>query len=140
MKDNLYKLAALALIVVAFGGAAFAQDYGHKVRAEVPFSFYAGNKVLPAGTYYLTINAENHSVAVLENASRHGFFLSGAPADGSKSGVALLSFRTNGEGIYILQKAEWPDFGVSFKLDKSLAAVEQATSAQVTTIVADAGK
>ena len=41
-------------------GNAFAQ--GNAVRATMPFDFTVGNKVLPAGTYTITVTATCGSV------------------------------------------------------------------------------
>ena len=64
MKEHYRRLAALALFVLALNAAALTQDFGPKVRAQVPFSFYAGGKMLPAGTYTFAVNRENHTVAI----------------------------------------------------------------------------
>ena len=51
MNTNYRKLVALASIVLALSGLVLANDFTPKVRASIPFDFYAGGKMLPAGTY-----------------------------------------------------------------------------------------
>jgi hypothetical protein len=121
MKNNLCKMVALALFTMALGGAALAQDYAHKVRANIPFNFYAGNKLMPAGNYTFATNLSNHSVEIGQSATSSESFLQGSPYDGLKNGLALLTFRTNGNGVYALQKVQGLDFGVSFNADKVLS-------------------
>jgi hypothetical protein len=121
MKSNLCKVVALALLTMALGCAALAQDYGYKVRADIPFSFYAGTQLMPAGTYIFATNVANHNVEIGRSQSGHESFLQGSPNDGSNNGLAVLTFRTNGAGAYALQKVQEDDFGVSFNADKVLS-------------------
>ncbi len=117
MKETYRRLAALALFVMALHAAALAQDFSPKVRARIPFSFYAGEKMLPAGTYTLAINRESNNVAIFQNSTGVGTFLLGSRNDDSSNGRSVLIFRSNGEG-YVLQKVTGPDFGVSFHAGK----------------------
>jgi len=48
MKKSLAVMVVVGAVVVV--GAAFAND-GGKIRANVPFEFYVGTEVLPAGAY-----------------------------------------------------------------------------------------
>ncbi len=121
MKNNLCRLVALALFTMALGGAALAQDFAHKVRADIPFSFYAGDKLMPAGNYTFATNLLNHNVEIGQSAKGPESFLQGLPSDRSKNGLAVLTFRTNGDGVYALQKVQGEDFGVSFNVDKVLS-------------------
>src|ERR1700759_1283038 len=56
-------IALLAIANVAMAGTSFAQSTG--VRANVPFDFTVGNKLLPAGTY--TIKEQSDHVIVIKN-------------------------------------------------------------------------
>ena len=141
MKGKTLKLVALVLLTLALGGAALAQDYGHKVRADIPFRFYAGGKVMPAGTYLFTINVETHNVAMLQSNMGNGAFLSGSAYDGSKDGRALLTFRTNKEDVYVLEKVQWPEYGISFDIRKELSSVAQDRVVNATeTVIAQLGR
>jgi hypothetical protein len=137
MKNNFCRLVALALFTMALGGAALAQDYENKVRADIPFNFYAGNKLLPAGNYTFATDIASHRVEIDQSAKGFGSFLQGSPNDGLKSGAALLTFRTNGAGAYALQKVQVEDFGVSFNADKVLSNLAANSPANATqTVVA----
>ena len=121
MKENYRKLVVLALAVLALTGASLAQDFSTKVRAQIPFSFYAGGKILPAGTYTLAVNRGSNNVAIFQKDTGVGTFLLGSPHDASRNGLSLLTFRANSEGTYVLQKIEGPELGISFVSDKALS-------------------
>ena len=123
MKEKYRKLGVLALFVLALTGASRAQDFSPKVRANIPFRFYAGGKTLPAGNYTLAVSRGSNHVAIFQTDTGNGTFLLGSPHDGSRSGLSLLTFRANSEGTYVLQKIEGPDLGFSFVSDKPLSHV-----------------
>jgi len=56
-------IALLAIANFAMAGTSFAQSTG--VRANVPFDFTVGNKLLPAGTY--TIKEQSDHVILITN-------------------------------------------------------------------------
>jgi len=56
-------IALLAIANFAMAGTSFAQSTG--VRANVPFDFTVGNKLLPAGTY--TIKEQSNHVILITN-------------------------------------------------------------------------
>jgi hypothetical protein len=56
-------IAFLAIANFAMAGTSFAQSTG--VRANVPFDFTVGNKLLPAGTY--TIKEQSDHVILITN-------------------------------------------------------------------------
>ena len=135
MKSNFCKLVALASFMMALAGATLAQDYGHEVRATIPFNFYAGNKLLPAGNYTFATNLEAHNVAIGPSEKGFEIFLQGSPHDGSNNRIALLTFRTNGDGAYALEKVQERDFGVSFNAEKVLAHLSALHPADATRTV-----
>jgi hypothetical protein len=135
VKKSYRKLVALALFVLALTGASLAQDFSRKVRANIPFSFYAGGKMLPAGNYTLAIHRGSNNVAIFQKDTSVGTFLLGSPHDGSRNGRSLLTFHANSEGTYVLQKIEGPDLGVSFVSDKALSHVALSSSTNSTDVV-----
>lgn len=86
MKERFRKLVALALFVLALSGAVLAQDLSPKVRANIPFNFYAGTKMLPAGTYIVAVDRVSHHVAVFQKATGTGSFLLSSQVDDSYTG------------------------------------------------------
>ena len=132
------KMLALLLFTVMLSGAVWAQGFDHKVRAEIPFSFYAGNKMLPAGTYTFGFNIENHYLMILNNQNSAGALLMGSPDDAGMTGPSVLVFRTNGEGVYALQSLKATDFALSFQAEKTLAHVAKNRTTDSATVVAAA--
>ena len=121
MRNNLRRLVALALFAIALTGAATAQNYSHVVRADIPFNFYAGSKLLPAGTYTFAFNDQNYNVLISDARKNYDSFLLGSPHDGSNNGITFLTFESNGEGTYVLRKVQGEDFGLSFNGSKRLS-------------------
>ena len=136
MKEQFRKLVVLALFVLALSGAVLAQDLSPKVRANIPFNFYAGSKMLPAGTYIIAIDRLSHHVAVFQKASGTGIFLLPSQVDDSYTGPSLLAFRNNGEGTYVLEKIEGPDMALSFPTEKAWSHVALNQPAYGTTVIA----
>ena len=123
MKENYRKVVVLALFALALSGAALAQDFSPKVRADIPFNFYAGGKVLPAGRYTIAVNRENNHLALVQKDTGTGMFLTGSVNDGSRNGRSFLIFRADSEGIYVLQQVEGPDLGFNIVGSKTHSVV-----------------
>ena len=126
MKKYLSKLVALALFAVALTGAARAQNDAHAVRANIPFTFYAGGKLLPAGEYKVSVDMEGHMVFIGQKATGTGAFLLGSPEDHSRDTRTVLTFKLVGGEVYALRELRGPDLGVSF----NAAGARHALSAQ----------
>ena len=137
VKFNVRKFVALALFTLALSGAALAQSFEQSVHANIPFSFYADGKLQPAGTYTFAINLSAHSIEMSPDYKSSSQFLVGSPADGTSKNVGILTFRTDGEKVYVLQKAQWMDYGVSFNIKRDLArAVDMGSLTQTETVIA----
>jgi|SRR5271157_994458 len=111
---NLPKIVALAFFAVALTGAALAQDNAHMVRANIPFSFYAGGQLMPAGEYTISVNREDHSVVIGQKATESSSILLGSPDDGSRDYRTVLTFKLASGEVYALRELQGPDLGVSF--------------------------
>jgi hypothetical protein len=78
------RITAIALVAIAnfaMAGTSFAQSTG--VRANVPFDFTVGNKLLPAGTY--TIKEQSDHVIVIKNHDKPIAAVSLVNGDGNRS-------------------------------------------------------
>jgi len=138
MKVFVRTLVALALFALALNGAALAQDAAHKVRAQVPFNFYVGEKMLPAGIYTFAFDGVDYNVLVRASDKGGAAFLLGSPEDASTNNLVAVTFRTDGEGVYVLQKVQGPDFGIHFNAEKTLAhVVENQPPYATRTVVAE---
>ena len=80
MKEQLRKLVALALFVLALSVAVLAQDLSPKVPANIPFNFYAGSKMLPAGTYIVAVDPGESSRRGFPESFGHWEFSSFLPS------------------------------------------------------------
>ena len=114
MNNYLRKLIALAFFAVALTGAALAQDTARIVRASIPFSFYAGGQLWPAGEYTIAVNAENHSITIGEIATGTRSFLLGSSDDSSRDSRTVLTFKLVAGDVYALRELQGPDLGLSF--------------------------
>ena len=74
-------IAFLAIANFALAGTSFAQSTG--VRANVPFDFTVGNKLLPAGTY--TIKEQSNHVILITNHDKPIAALSLVNGDSNRS-------------------------------------------------------
>jgi hypothetical protein len=71
MRRFAYMLAFASMLLFAAGGIAHAQD-PDRVEVKVPFSFYAGTTLLPAGTYFLTEHPAEESVLEIDASNGQG--------------------------------------------------------------------
>src|SRR5215472_17081915 len=117
VKTNYNKLMVLASIVLALSSAVLAQDFTPKVRADIPFNFYAGNTMLPAGIYTISVNSESHTVSI-RTRSGVGTFAFANQIEASPNQLSFLIFRSNGQGTYVLQKIEGPELGLGLSAEK----------------------
>jgi hypothetical protein len=95
MKTNLTRTLILAAVALIDAASAFAQNKG---AANVPFSFRAFGKDLPAGAYSLiqTGNVGGAHLMLRNQANGHAALLPIAmPADDSKNARPRLVFRCN---------------------------------------------
>jgi hypothetical protein len=119
-------IAILAIANLAMAGTSFAQSNG--VKANVPFDFTVGNKLLPAGTY--TIKNESSQMIVIKNHDKPITVLSLVTPDGRKSpNGGKLVFRNYG-GQYFLSEilCDWADMNLAITPSKKekRARLEQA--------------
>jgi hypothetical protein len=135
VKQNYRKFVALALFVLALSGAALAQDFAPKVRAYIPFNFNAGSKMLPAGTYTVAINRGSNNVAIFQRDTGVGTFLLALPTGVNRQGQPVLTFRSDGDGTYVLVKIEGPDLGLNVPTGKKLSHLALAPTTGETRVV-----
>jgi hypothetical protein len=136
---NLPKIVALAFLVLALIGAALAEDSAHIVRANIPFNFYAGGQLLPAGEYTILVNLEDHVVTIGQKATGNRALLLGSPDDGSRDYRTVLTFKLVAGEVYALRELQGPDLGVSFNASGSKHAMRaQSQKSQSVEVIAEA--
>jgi hypothetical protein len=97
------RISAIALMTIASfitAGSALAAD--HAVKADVPFDFTVGDKLLPSGTY--TIVSEDTNMVEIRNGDRTISVVNVALADGNEPTKAgELVFDRYGDKYFLRQ-------------------------------------
>lgn len=112
--------AAAALAILAITAPAHAQN--SLMRADIPFSFLAGEQRLPAGSYWVALNGEFHTLDLRSLNStticRVRVHDSLATRKSSEADRGRLSFRKYGEhlvlkGVFVPGSTEGHDLQTS---------------------------
>lgn len=93
MRAVIRTFGLLALILA--GISATAQN-AHEIQVDVPFTFTAAGRELPAGEYHLYFNPYN-SIVVLRGDNSTSLFLMSAPSNPTHDERSFLRFYSNGE-------------------------------------------
>ncbi len=130
-------IALLAIANFAMAGTSFAQSNG--VRANVPFDFTVGNKLLPAGTY--TIKEQSDHVIVIQNHDKPISMVSLVYEDSNKApNGGALKFHRYGSQYFLTEiLCDQADMNLQVpqsKTEKSTALREARLSARSDTFVA----
>jgi hypothetical protein len=127
MKRNT-AIALLAIANLAMAGTSFAQSNG--VRANVPFDFTVGDKLLPAGTY--TIKEQSEHVIVIKNHDKPIAMLSLVNGDSNKSpNGGKLMFHKYGSQYFL---SEILCDGANMNLQVPQSKAEKRTALQEATL------
>ena len=101
------KYSIFALVLLAFAGtivAAHAQEEG-KVVVSVPFSFFAGTKMLPAGEYTVSKTSSDTNSPLMIYGNGNGALVLPVGFDGAPAGNLRLTFDHVG-GAYLLSEVK----------------------------------
>src|SRR5579859_7930601 len=97
MKSRIFAmLSSLALLTA---GAALAQN-GRTMKADIPFTFHAGDKALPAGQYDVRVDVTSGIVSI-QNLHAAAMLASSAISTKAKQDTGKLVFKRYG-GTYFL--------------------------------------
>jgi hypothetical protein len=94
---SITSIALFALVSLVTVGSISAQE--RAVKANVPFDFTVGDKLLPAGTYM--ISTENANVIKIQSSDRRVAILSTTTSDGKESKTAELVFNKYGDQYFL---------------------------------------
>jgi hypothetical protein len=130
-------IALLAIANFAMAGTSFAQSNG--VRANVPFDFTVGDKLLPAGTY--SIKEQSEHVILIQNRDKHISAVSLVNGDSNRSpeGGKLKFHRYGGQYFLTEILCDRADMNLQVptsKAEKRTALQEAKVSARNETFVA----
>ena len=132
----------ITLTVLLMAAAAYGQQT--KVKANVPFDFYAGDKVYPAGEYTLNSMSTNDAVVRIDGNPEvsSAYLASNACANATPSTQTTLVFRRMGAN-YFLPKV-WVagnSQGREFPLTRTeRLLVKNGTKAETITVAANVTK
>ena len=120
MKSKLIIFSVAAFLSLGICSAFAETD--QRVKADIPFDFYAGPQKLSAGTYYIGLDVESDTVAISDDAGRHTIFLLGNPGDGTQD-KAQLVFDRSGDSYFL---KEVDTSALDFAIPESKAATTSA--------------
>lgn len=93
------------------------------MRGEVPFDFYVGDKLLPAGEYNFEMgrvgDATTDSVTVVTTEGKVLALTTTRSGDSELESVSQLSFASH-HGVRILESVECPGFKADLKVAKAV--------------------
>jgi len=104
MKKHIY-IASLVLVVLVAVSAQAQSRSNQQLRFHVPFAFTAGNNVLPAGDYRVTIvnPSSDHSVLRITSSDGRSTMIQTTDVEGWAAPKAKLSFRHYGDRYFLAQ-------------------------------------
>jgi hypothetical protein len=111
------RITAIALFTIAgfvIAGSALAQN--RAVRADVPFDFTVGDKLLPPGTYEITTAMSG--VIEIQNRGKHVAVLTPASPDNNTSQTGKLVFDKLGNQYFLSEILCQSAMNVSVPLSK----------------------
>jgi hypothetical protein len=134
------RIIAMAFCLASLIAASHASAQDHVVKADIPFDFTVGGKLLPAGTYLVTSDTYSPNVIQIQSPRRDVAVFSIAYTSGDVSKTGKLVFNRYGHQ-YFLSKilCSSADMNVQFptsKLEKRTRSQEAQLRSNDQTFVA----
>jgi hypothetical protein len=91
------RIIAMAFCLASLVAASHASAQNHIVKADIPFDFTVGGKLLPAGTYLVTSDTDAPDVIEIHSSSQNvgvfsiAYAAYAAPGDVSKPGKLVFN-------------------------------------------------
>ena len=126
MTKSVRSFVVLVVIAMALTGLSLAQDETYRVRANIPFDFYAGDQLLPAGVYLVDVSYGTHVAELRNHDTGRAYSLIALPANGAGSGNAVMEFDVAGDK-HVLADLKTASTGVNFSKSKRAMATAQRT-------------
>lgn len=100
MKTKLiYSVLALVLVMIGVSSAYAWTDQVE--RATIPFDFYAGKRMMPAGTYNIKLDLEDNMVSLSNISDQSTVFLMGVPPGDDGGDQSELVFDRSGDSYFL---------------------------------------
>jgi len=126
MTKSVRSFVVLVVFAMALTGLSLAQNETYHVRANIPFDFYAGDQLLPAGVYLIDVSYGTHVVELRNHDTGRAYSLVALPANGEGAGNAVVDFYVAG-GKHLLADLKTASTGVNFSESKRAMATAQVT-------------
>jgi len=114
--------AAIALVVALAAPILFAQSV--QMRATIPFDFYVGDQLFPAGTYTILPRSQGNAISFIDPRGHTSFFISKTQPGNKAINNPRLVFHRYGT-TSILASIYWEGYregrDVPSKMEKQLA-------------------
>ena len=95
------RVIAMALCLASLIVAGHASAQQNAVKADVPFDFTAGGKLLPSGTYLITSDTSMPNVIQIRSLQHNVAVFSGVYGSGKESETGKLIFKRYGDQYFL---------------------------------------
>jgi hypothetical protein len=119
---NIYAIAT-ALVLAATIGVQSASAQSETLTSKIPFEFYAGGKLFPAGTY--TVTQVNASTLRLQDSRGGGVYIAAGRESVRMDDGNLVVFNQYGKRRF-LAGAYWSGSSISLRIPESRGEKEAA--------------
>jgi hypothetical protein len=126
MRKSVRSFVVLVVFAMALAGLSLAQDETYSLRANIPFDFYAGSQLLPAGVYLIDVSYATHVAALRNQDTGRTYSVVAVPANGEGSGNAVVEFDVAGDK-HMLADLKTASTGVNFSQSKRAMATAKHT-------------
>jgi hypothetical protein len=117
MKSKFITFAAALLLLSLLAVSRAQAENDETVKANIPFTFYAGNQSMPAGAYEVGIDVANRLITIRDRDGHNGSFLMGLVSDKGSDGNPVMVFDHLGDS-YFLRDVQTAETGVNFPTQK----------------------
>jgi hypothetical protein len=108
MKRQILYAFAVALVITGVVQVPSVLAQSSQLRAEIPFEFYAGDKLMPAGTYATSTLPGGQVIQLYNLSNNASTFVSTSQIDNRHPGVNRLVFNRYGDTKFLTQ-IHWGD-------------------------------
>jgi hypothetical protein len=133
-----FLIAATAVALMCMGQPVVVEAQSSRLTANIPFDFYVGHDLLPAGKYDLRTVAGSVLRVLSENGERTAA-ISTIPVWNESGRVSKLVFNRYGK-TYFLSEVHWQGFSQARGLIKSPSELELARSNSRRVVETEIGK
>jgi len=117
MKTKKQSATLLILVLVGLTGLVHAQ-MGTTIKAQVPFSFVANGKTMPAGECTIQITVNGRTALSISSGQQHAFALPMANESSNRSKKTALVFHQYGDRYFLAGIKRADTIGYEFPASK----------------------